>query len=258
LDELLPKDAAQTLCAFRRDVLAALPGLVESVLLFGSRARGGAAEDSDYDVAVILRSGADDVEGLQRRVADVAWAYQQDGLELQVLTLRAEDLRPARTELAIRVAVDGVSLGADHSEWELTEGPSSESEWREALAFLAEAETRSAGVTPRMSTHAAYYAMYHGARAVLLEREGMAAPLKHNVVANRFGYQARLGESPTLVAASQALREVKRLREKFDYELDVAKDPVAAESAVRLAREFLEACAAAHGSPKPSAPVERN
>jgi len=44
---------------FKRRAQAALPGRVERVVLFGSRARGDAAPESDWDMAVFLKGGAD-------------------------------------------------------------------------------------------------------------------------------------------------------------------------------------------------------
>jgi hypothetical protein len=38
----------------KRDLMAALPSDVQDVILFGSRARGDADPDSDFDVAVLL------------------------------------------------------------------------------------------------------------------------------------------------------------------------------------------------------------
>ncbi|HEY0838392.1 MAG TPA: nucleotidyltransferase domain-containing protein [Azospirillum sp.] len=47
------------LVRFRRAVDEAFGDKVERVVLFGSRARGDARPDSDWDVAVFLRDGAD-------------------------------------------------------------------------------------------------------------------------------------------------------------------------------------------------------
>lgn len=48
------------LMQFRRAVEEAFGEDLERVVLFGSRARGDARPDSDWDVAVFLRRGADD------------------------------------------------------------------------------------------------------------------------------------------------------------------------------------------------------
>jgi predicted nucleotidyltransferase len=60
-----------------RDAVAALYGdRLERIVLFGSRARGDAREDSDYDVAVFLR-GLDDwwpeMQRLNRIGGEILW-----------------------------------------------------------------------------------------------------------------------------------------------------------------------------------------
>ncbi|MBI5120110.1 MAG: nucleotidyltransferase domain-containing protein [Rhodospirillales bacterium] len=44
---------------FKRRAQAALPGRVDRLVLFGSRARGDATAQSDWDMAVFLKGGAD-------------------------------------------------------------------------------------------------------------------------------------------------------------------------------------------------------
>jgi predicted nucleotidyltransferase len=53
------------LVKFRRAVEEAFGDKVERVVLFGSRARGDARPDSDWDVAVFLRDGADTFKTLR-------------------------------------------------------------------------------------------------------------------------------------------------------------------------------------------------
>ncbi len=59
LTRVVNDKAAAHLRAFRRDAERALPGKIVGVILFGSRARGEARRDSDYDVAVFIQ-GLDD------------------------------------------------------------------------------------------------------------------------------------------------------------------------------------------------------
>jgi predicted nucleotidyltransferase len=77
IEQLLPKDAAARLFEFRDAVAQALPGAVADIVLFGSRARGDASPDSDYDVAVVLKD-LSNREG--RRLADAAWSTSCRGL----------------------------------------------------------------------------------------------------------------------------------------------------------------------------------
>ena len=53
---------------------------LERVVLYGSRARGDARPDSDYDVAVFLRDMPDRVAELYR-LADLSAAFLEDGGE---------------------------------------------------------------------------------------------------------------------------------------------------------------------------------
>ncbi len=110
LEALMPKDVADRLLTFKQDVMRALPGAVQGMILFGSRARGDAHADSDYDIAVLLRDGlADDLTAC-RRMWDVSWHYKVDGLYIQALPLDAAALDPARTDLAMRIAAEGVPI----------------------------------------------------------------------------------------------------------------------------------------------------
>ena len=52
VNEILPEKTASQLSDYRRAVQRALPS-VEKLILFGSRARGQATPDSDYDVALL-------------------------------------------------------------------------------------------------------------------------------------------------------------------------------------------------------------
>jgi predicted nucleotidyltransferase len=63
-----------------RDTLNQIFGQrLERVVLYGSRARGGAPEDSDYDVAVFLRDYAPGTTTELYRLADLSTAILADG-----------------------------------------------------------------------------------------------------------------------------------------------------------------------------------
>jgi predicted nucleotidyltransferase len=108
--ETLPREAADHLAAFKREVMEALPGRVTRVTLFGSRARGDAEEDSDYDVAVFVDDLRNDLE-VRHIVSDVAYSHILDGVHISPIVLPAayaEDNN--RTELAWEIAKDGIVL----------------------------------------------------------------------------------------------------------------------------------------------------
>jgi hypothetical protein len=106
----LPETVSARLAAFKRDVVQALPGAVEAVILFGSRARGDATAESDFDIAVLLSFQLADDRDIRRRVADIAWEYAHaDGL-IQAVPLNADAFVPPRTELALRIATEGMVI----------------------------------------------------------------------------------------------------------------------------------------------------
>lgn len=53
---LIPEEQVW-LNAYQKALAEQFPGLVETILVFGSKARGDAGPDSDLDVLVILREG---------------------------------------------------------------------------------------------------------------------------------------------------------------------------------------------------------
>ncbi len=106
----LSRTARARLLAFRRELVEALPGFVEDVILFGSRARGEARVDSDYDVAVVMSGGLANDRDVHRRISDIAWNHHADGCIIQAVPLNAEMLHPARTELAMRIAGEGMPI----------------------------------------------------------------------------------------------------------------------------------------------------
>lgn len=111
--QLVPSDAAARLIAFRDTIAREFPGAVRDVLLFGSRARGDATADSDYDVAVVLASSLAVDRDLRRRLANAAWEHVVDGYPIVPIALQAGEVaqdRTTRTELGARVAAEGISV----------------------------------------------------------------------------------------------------------------------------------------------------
>ena len=109
VEAVVSGEVAERLRAFRSDVMREVPGAVKDFILFGSRARGDAEPDSDYDV-VVLMPGTRLTDDVRRRIADTEWEYRIAGLDLQALPLAAEVLEADRTELAMRINLDGIEL----------------------------------------------------------------------------------------------------------------------------------------------------
>ena len=111
VDEVLPHAAASRLKHYRRAVEQALPG-VERLILFGSRARGQAREDSDYDVAVVVRRLADR-RRVRRTLSDLAYEHILDGFYIRAIPLRSDDLQATArrpTELVEDILRDGAEV----------------------------------------------------------------------------------------------------------------------------------------------------
>jgi predicted nucleotidyltransferase len=88
---------------------------IERVVLFGSRARGDAHEDSDYDVAVFLKDLKEgDLTGRWReldRLADLSTKIiiEEDGPFIHAMAYRAGAYND-RTPLMHEVRADGIDL----------------------------------------------------------------------------------------------------------------------------------------------------
>jgi predicted nucleotidyltransferase len=114
LEDILSADAATRLVAYRRALDRALPDAVEAMILFGSRARGDAHPDSDYDLAVLLRGDLARQPDIRAKVADEAFEHMIEGYAFTPIPLRGDYIRPVagryRTELARRIAQEGVPV----------------------------------------------------------------------------------------------------------------------------------------------------
>ena len=109
--EVLPPAAASRLGDYKRAVEHALPGL-RTMILFGSRARGQAREDSDYDVAVVLRDIADRRQ-VRHVLSGLAYDHILEGFFIRPIPLEPEYLEPRGgrlTELAEEIIRDGVEV----------------------------------------------------------------------------------------------------------------------------------------------------
>ena len=93
-----------------RDALRALYGdRIERIVLYGSRARGDAREDSDYDVAVFLK-GETRMWEEHERIHPIQWAiFEETGADISTFTFPAGSWAE-RTLLMHEIRKDGLSL----------------------------------------------------------------------------------------------------------------------------------------------------
>ena len=93
-----------------RDALRALYGdRIERIVLYGSRARGDAREDSDYDVAVFLKGEIDTWDEVGQIVPLRMAFLEETGADISAIPLSA-DSWAKRTPLMHEIRKDGLAL----------------------------------------------------------------------------------------------------------------------------------------------------
>ena len=110
-NQILPREAASRLTDYKRAVERAVPD-VEKLILFGSRARGQASPDSDYDVAVVVRD-LSDRRRIRRILSDLAYDHILGGFFIRPIPRAPDYLEPDKgrlTELAEDIIRDGVEV----------------------------------------------------------------------------------------------------------------------------------------------------
>jgi predicted nucleotidyltransferase len=95
---------------FRAAVAEIYGDRLERVVLFGSRARGDAQPDSDYDVAVFLRDMPDRFVEMDR-LADLSTAIlDETGGFIHAMPYQAGFYNDARMPLMHEIRADGIDL----------------------------------------------------------------------------------------------------------------------------------------------------
>jgi uncharacterized protein (UPF0332 family) len=108
---------------------------------------------------------------------------------------------------------------------------------RELIAQVATLDPERAAET---IIHSCYYAMYHGAMAVLIARFG-TAPAKHSSLIGQFGLLLKpMGEAER--QAGRLLRAAFDLRLVADYEVEPAIMSSEAKRVLDAAPGFLDFC----------------
>jgi uncharacterized protein len=225
---------------YRARVLAAFPGRVERIVLFGSRVRGDLHADSDWDFAVYLDHEPD--KGEEQRLRDISRSFSAEtDHEVQSFVFAPERWR-ATDELACNIRDEGVIIHGDDRK-PMIERPV----LQHARAALDKAERFAGQAEQAMPeayetvVHNSYYAMFHAARAALLAVQGTASTKHGQVVATfaRMVERRKLGQEASDLA--QTLTDAYELRAGADYGPD---DLTTEGQALRAhMRPFLALCA---------------
>lgn len=96
------------LAAFRRGVEHLYGDRLEAIILFGSRARGDSRDDSDVDLAVVLKGQADDPLAEADRIMDAVFVPSMDaGRVIQPLVLSDREFARKESPVLRSVRAEG-------------------------------------------------------------------------------------------------------------------------------------------------------
>lgn len=236
---------------FRAALDAVYGERVERIVLYGSRARGEAHRESDYDVAVFLRD-LSDRRAENRRLQEVSSRlFEETGEDIQAIPFAAGSYRD-RTPLMHEIRLDGVDIGPGGPPLSLYSPPPRDPDMvgmsPEVTLYMAQAR-RLLGQARAIfdmdiyeqAGRIAYAAAFNAAQALIFERGGRAVKT-HRGVKSRFGELTR--NEPTIGAdLRQFLEDGFKLKRLVDYPAigDPDVSEADARSAVETAGRFIDA-----------------
>lgn len=110
IERTLTRKASHHLRTFRRQVTDRFPGKISDVVLFGSRARGDARRDSDYDIAVFVHDLVSSRK-INHELAGIAYQHLLKGVHIRPFALPSDFLETnGRRGIALAITREGVSI----------------------------------------------------------------------------------------------------------------------------------------------------
>lgn len=239
--------------AYKNYLLRELPGKIERIILYGSKARGDGKPDSDLDLLIVLTAGTPYDEGWGHPL----WRTATDGA-YDVLIEREVDMSPlVATQEELKkwkpmwdaIQREGVEIwrqpnaaASPWRKWTEAELDKGQKEQIEIRWILAEEKLNTARDDLQQSRwrdaiSRAYYAMYYASKAILLTM-GKDPHKHHGVISFVNQHIVRVGFSNPKYG--KTLEDAFKARQRADYKYDYVPTEKDAADAVRNAEEYLK------------------
>jgi uncharacterized protein (UPF0332 family)/predicted nucleotidyltransferase len=217
-----------------------------AVVLYGSRARGDADQESDVDLMVVLAGEFDSTSEQQ-----VVWNLRE-GIEekhgwplLSAILETEDDYRRRMLPLFINVRREGIDLWPigrkrvrdEPADYQASLGEDIELVMKRARETLREAQYVVGQKFYRGAANRAYYAMFHAATALLLS-EGLAFSKHQGVIGGFNRLYVKTGRFPKSLGSR--LDHAFDVRNVADYSHSKDISPELAEQLIQNAAAFVQ------------------